>query len=69
MAAVYLLVVQTLVSGIALGIHPGFLKLDDGAHIICSSAGAPSPARGPDLPADRSEHQICCILGLSLIHI
>jgi hypothetical protein len=67
-AAAYLLVVQTLVAGIALGTRAGFFKLDAEAHVICSSVGASSSPRGPEQPTDpdRSEHQICCILGCAM---
>ena len=65
-AVAYLLVIQTLVAGIALGTQAGFFQRDADIHVICSSAGAPSSPRGPEQPADRSEHQICCIVGCAM---
>ena len=65
-AVAYLLVVQALVAGIALGTQAGVFQLDADIHVICNSAGAPSSPRGSEQPADRSDHQICCILGCAM---
>jgi hypothetical protein len=66
-AAAYLLVVQTLVTGIVLGLQAGAIQAGVDGHVICSSVGAPSAPDGSGQPADPSEHQTCCILGCRML--
>jgi hypothetical protein len=66
-AAAYLLVVQTLVTGIVLGLQAGSIQAGVDGHVICNSVGAPSAPQGSGQPADPSEHQTCCILGCRML--